>query len=173
MTTPTFLPSIDRALHGCLVAAVMVVAACTEPRTPQRTTVASPALEARLELSDSLPRAGSEITVRVLLRGDAAAKIASFTERLSYDTAGLRYVDEVALTDGATRVSNPAPGLIRSAGMHAGGFTNGVLAEYKFVVVDPAAVRRLSLVLDELHELNHTDASKSVHVAQNPAMRIP
>ncbi|HTE43713.1 MAG TPA: hypothetical protein VK636_00605 [Gemmatimonadaceae bacterium] len=167
-------PPIDRVCRVLwVVAAIAGVGACTEPRTPQRATIAAPALEARLELSDSVPRAGSEITVRVLLSGDAAARIASFTERVSYDTTGLRYVADVALTDGATRVSNPTPGLIRSAGLRAEGFTGGVLAAYTFVVVNPAAVRRISLSVDELHELNHSDASKSVSVARAPVMRIP
>lgn len=164
--------SIERALRALSLVVVAAVA-CTEPRTPQRVSTPTPALEARLELSDSLPRAGSEITVRVRLRGDAADHIASFTQRLSYDSTGLRYVEDVAITDGATRVSNPTAGLIRSAGLRAEGFVGGVLVEYKFVVLDPSAVRRLHLTVDELHELSHADASKTVQIADKPAMRVP
>jgi hypothetical protein len=165
------------ALHRSLVRgsslAIIVAAACTEPRTPQRVSTPTPALEARLEISDSLPHVGSEITIGVHLHGAAADHIASFTERLSYDSTGLRYVGDVAISDGATRVSNPTPGLIRSAGMRADGFAGGVLVEYKFLVLNPSAVRRMQLSVDELHELSHADAAKSVRIAAEPTMRVP
>lgn len=176
MNTPALHPvmhsSIARAV-GAMALVVVAAVACTEPRTPQRVSTPTPALEARLELSDSLPRTGSEITVRVRLRGDAADHIASFTERLRYDSTGMRYVEDVASTDGATRVTNPTAGLLRSAGLRADGFAGGVLVEYRFVVVDPSAVRRMRLTVDELHELSHADASKSVQIAGQLVMRVP
>jgi hypothetical protein len=169
MKTPTLHGSLALGVSLAIVAAI----ACTEPRTPQRVSVPAPALEARLEISDSLPHVGSEISVSVRLRGDAADHIASFTERVSYDSTGLRYLEDVAIPDGATRVSNPTPGLIRSAGMRADGFAGGMLVEYKFLVLNPSAVRRMQLSVDELHELSHADAAKSVRIAAEPMMRVP
>jgi hypothetical protein len=57
--------------------------------------------------------------------------------------------------------------------VRADGFVGGVLAEYTFVVLDPSAVRRMRLVVDELHELSHADATASVRVAGEPTMRVP
>lgn len=147
--------------------------ACTEPRTPQPAVTPTPVLEARLELSDSLPRVGTEIVVGVRLRGESAARIASFTERVSYDTTALRYLADVALSDGATRISNPTPGLVRSAGVRPDGFGDGVLVQYRFLVLQPGAAARVHLSIDELHELGRTSALASVRVKPEPVLRLP
>jgi len=154
-------------------AAVLAGVGCTEPRAADPVLTPAPALEARLELSDSLPRAGAEFVAVVRLYGRNAASAASFTARIAYDSAGLRYVAEVPFTDGATRVTNPTPGLVRSAGLRAEGFTDGTLAAYRFVVIDPGAVSRMRLTLDELHETSRTDALKTLKVVAAPSMRVP
>jgi hypothetical protein len=167
LSHPLFRRAIWRLVPGawCL--------ACTEPRTPQPVATPAPALEARVELSDSLPRVGAELIVGVRLRGESAPRIASFTERVSYDTTGLRYLADVAQSDGATRVSNPTSGLIRSAGVRPDGFADGVLVQYRFLVLQPGAAARLQLTIDELHELSRTDALASVQVQREPVLRLP
>ncbi|MEO7084008.1 MAG: hypothetical protein ABI442_16645 [Gemmatimonadaceae bacterium] len=155
-----------------LAVAIVGIAACTEPRAAAVATPA-PVLAARLELSDSAPRAGDSLLVRLRLNGAAASKIVSFTGGLSYDSTMLRFVSETALADGATRVSNPAAGLIRAAGVNANGFADGVLAEYRFVVVNPQGVHRLSLGIDELHDQSRADASKTVVVRRAAGVIVP
>ena len=156
------------------VAATIAISACTEPHAAgPATSTPSPALEARLELSDSAPRAGDTLAVRVRLHGSLATKIVSFTGRVAYDSTALRYVADVPSADGATRVTNPVPGLIRSAGVSAGGFGGGVLVEYRFVVVDPSGVGHLVLGIDEMHDASHVDASHTVVVARLPGSAVP
>jgi len=159
---------ISRSLAVCALAA-----ACTEPRSDQMNTEAQPALAARMELSDSLPAVGSELVVSVRLRGVTAARVASFTERLSYDSTGLTYLSDVAIDDGATRVSNPSPGLIRSAGFALAGFGDSPLVAYRFRVVDPTAARRMRLTVDELHDANRANATTTVRVTERPVASVP
>jgi hypothetical protein len=145
-----------RALLGPLVA-LATFAACTEPRAavPAATTPA-PTLEARLQLSDSLPSVGAELVVFVRASGGSAVRVGSFTSRVAYDATGLEYLGDTTLTAGATRVTNPTPGLVRSAGFDVNGFADGTLAAYRFRVVKPAAVATLRLTMDELHEIGKT-----------------
>jgi hypothetical protein len=160
--------------HSLLGIAIAVagVAACTEPRAAA-VSVPTPSLEARVEVSDSAPRAGESLFVRLRLNGPTAAKIVSFTGRLTYDSTSLRYISETAIADGGTRVSNPTAGLIRSAAVNANGFAAGLLAEYRFVVVRPQAVAQLLLGIDELHDQTHVDASKNVIVRRGAGLSIP
>src|SRR5262249_8343359 len=149
----------DYEMRIPLLVLAVVVAACTEPRsTPRPAATPAAALEAHLELSSSTPRAGDSLTVRVRLNGAASSRIASCTGRLTYDSTSLRYVADGPIADGATRVSNPTPGLIRSAAVNANGFADGLLVEYRFVVLNPAGIQRLTLGVDELHDLARADA---------------
>lgn len=156
------------------LAALLALGACTEHKLVDAHPIApEPPLLAQLELSDSLPQAGSELMVLVRLRGAKSAAIASFTERVSYDSAGLAYLGEVALTDSATRVSNPQPGLIRSAGIKTQGFGSGPLVGYRFRVVTPSAVASLHLTVDEMHEATHANAGSYLQVAPHPVAARP
>lgn len=164
---------IDSRIIIGLAALALAATACTEPRAAEQAVTPAPVLEARLELSDSLPRAGTELVVAVRLHGPNAASAGSFTGRVSYDTTGLRYIADVDLTDGATRVTNPTPGLLRSAGLRAAGFTDGTLVAYRFAVLAPSAVPRMRLTMDELHQVGRADALKSLNVVGAPVMRVP
>ena len=156
-----------------LTMSMALIAGCTEPR-PKPQVVAQPtALEARLELSDSLAAPGTIVEARVRIAGANASRIASFVDRVTYDSTGLRYVDDAPMADGATRVTNPVPGLIRSAGVRADGFTDGVLTVYRFEVQRSGALGSLRLAIDELHQVDHTDASPSLSVARAPVLHRP
>ncbi len=113
-----------------------------------------------------MPAAGSELTVWVNVRGKLAADVASFTTKLQNDTTGLRYVGEAAMADSATRITNPIPGLIRSAGIAPNGFGDGRLAGYRFTVVRPDAVRRMQLIVDEIHTNGRVTALTSLVVTR-------
>jgi hypothetical protein len=158
--------------RGALVLAVLG-AACTEPRVAAHLPEPVSGIEARLQLSDSVLVRGSEVVVWVKLRGAGSERIASFTTSVAYDTTALRYQGELPLTDGATRVINPAAGRIRSAGMHAEGFVNGTLAAYRFIVLDPQAGRRVNLTVEEMHLLDRSDVSRTVHVLSGASAGEP
>lgn len=140
-----------------MMLAMVFAAACTEPMTTRVQTPPEPALHARLELSDSLAAVGSEVRVALRIGGTSAATVGSFTARLAYDSTGLRYVDETAIADSATRAINPQPGLLRLAGIAPQGFGARRLYEVRFAVLRGGALASLRLTMDELHTTTHAD----------------
>jgi cohesin domain-containing protein len=136
-------------------AAVIALAACTEPRRAEQSkTAPSPQPEARIELSDSLAAPGSEIDVTVRVVG---ARLASMTARLAYDTSGVRFVREEALSDAATRVVNPQPGVIRFAAIAPNGFADGRVYTLRFAVVRSSGLRTFQLSTDEAHSVSQAN----------------
>ena len=144
-----FLLADRRSRRLVVIACAALAAACTEPRRPEQSrTAPSPQPEARIELSDSLAAPGTEIDVTVRVVG---ARVASMTARLSYDSSGVRFVREEALTDEATRVVNPQPGLIRFAAIAPSGFADGRVYTLRFSVTRSSALRGFQLTTDEAH----------------------
>jgi len=142
---------------------LVALVACTEPRGTERAAPPpTPAIEARLELSDSTARAGSEIRVLVRLAGKSAGGVASFTGKLAFDTTSLRFVAEDTVSDGATRAMSSASGLLRLAAVAPNGFTNGQLYTLRFSVRRTPSPQTLRLTVDELHTTSGTDAAKSL-----------
>ncbi|HET9188647.1 MAG TPA: hypothetical protein VFN80_11860 [Acidothermaceae bacterium] len=138
-----------------LACATLAAAACTEPRRAEQSkTAPSPQPEARIELSDSLAAPGAEIDVTVRVVG---ARLASMTARLAYDSSGVRFIREEALTDGATRVVNPQPGLIRFAAIAPNGFADGRVYTIRFAVVRSSALRTFQLTTDEAHSVSQAN----------------
>ena len=138
-----------------LASAIFLAAACTEPRrADQSKTAPSPQPEARIELSDSLAAPGAEVDVTVRVVG---ARLASMTARLAYDSAGIRFVREEMLSDGATRVVNPQPGLVRFAAIAPNGFAEGRVYTLRF----SSCVRRhfapFSCPTDEAHSVSQAN----------------
>jgi hypothetical protein len=160
----TRIPDPALRVLACLgLTTILAAAACTEPRRTQASvTAAVPELEARLDLSDSTPRAASVITVTVQMRGTAATNVASYTARVAYDSLGLQLESEPTFADSATRISNPQPGLIRIAGIAPNGFAGGRLYAVRFTVLKPQSLSSLRLAVDEMHTTAHADVSASV-----------
>jgi hypothetical protein len=155
--TPLSRPVRRGALAATLVALCF---ACTEPQHADRSKPAPlPAVDARVELSDSLAAPGSEVVVTVRIVG---APLASATARLLFDSTGVELVREEAIDDGATRVMNPQPGTIRFAGVATNGFVDGRVYAWRFLVRRAASLRALRLVIDEAHTLSRTDATASL-----------
>ena len=151
--------SLSRALRRHALAAPLVALcfACTEPQHADRSKPTPlPALDARIELSDSLAAPGSEVVVTVRIVG---APLASATARLLYDSTGVELVREQPIDDGATRVMNPQPGAVRFAGVAANGFVEGRVYAWRFIVRRSASLRALRLVVDEAHTLSRADAT--------------
>jgi len=132
-----------------------MAAACTEPRRAEPAkTAPSPQAEARLELSDSVAAPGTEVDVTVRVVG---ARLASMTARLSYDSTGIRFVREQSVSDGATRVANPQPGLVRFAAIAPNGFADGRVYTLRFSVVRSSALRSFQLSTDEAHSITQAN----------------
>jgi hypothetical protein len=157
---------LRRKRASTLVATALLSVACSEP---YRSTVVQnpvPAVEAALLVSDSAPPVGGTLLVSV----QAVAKqgtVGSYTARINYDPAALRFDGEIAINDKGLRASNSSPGLVRFAGAAATGFTDGRLASYTFAVLRPNSARTLSLVVDEMHMIDRLDAKTTLTVAPN------
>ena len=148
--------SVNRGRTWAIVAgAALAAAACTEPRRADQAKPA-PSLqpEARLELSDSVAAPGTEISVTVRVLG---ARLASMTARLTYDSSGVRFVREESISDGATRVANPQPGLVRFAAIAPNGFAEGRVYTLRFSVVRASAIRSFQLTTDEAHSVSQAN----------------
>lgn len=145
----------QRRRASLIFAAIALAAACTEPRkADQAKTAPSPQPEARLELSDSLAAPGAEIDVTVRVTG---ARLASMTARLSYDSSAMHFLREEALSDGATRVVNPQPGLVRFAAIAPNGFGEGRVYTLRFSVVRASGLRSFQLSTDEAHSVSQAN----------------
>jgi hypothetical protein len=144
-----------RPLASVALASAALAVACTEPRrADQAKTVPSPQPEARLELSDSLAAPGVEVAVTVRVVG---ARLASMTARLSYDSTAMRFAGEENLGDGATRVANPQPGLVRFAAIAPSGFAEGRVYALRFSVVRSSGLRSFQLSTDEAHSVTQAN----------------
>jgi len=138
-----------------VLAGAALAAACTEPRRADQSKPApSPQPEARIELSDSLAAPGAEVDVTVRVVG---ARLASMTARLAYDSSGMRFVREEAVSDGATRVVNPQAGLVRFAAIAPNGFADGRVYTLRFAVVRPSGLRSFQLSTDEAHSVSRAN----------------
>ena len=147
-------------------ASALLMIACSEPYQSTASQNPVPAVKAALVLSDSAPAVGGALVVSVQALADQGT-VGSYTAKINYDVASLRFDGEVAISDQALRAINPTPGLIRFAGAAATGFTNGRLASYKFAVLRPNAARTLSLVVDEMHMSTRLDAKTGLIVDPN------
>lgn len=160
------MSTLERRRVRALVAlvAAVVAQACTEPvqsRSPK--TQVEGALVARLEPSVASAKVGDIVQVALTVRGTVAPDVASFTARIAYDSTRLRYVGEVTREDGAMRVINPQPGVLRVAGIAPTGFADGQLSAVRFAVVRADGLASLRLTVDEMHTTNHVDARRSLH----------
>jgi len=145
----------SRRVASLALAGAALAVACTEPRrTDQAKTAPSPQPEARLELSDSLAAPGVEVDVTVRVVG---ARLASMTARLSYDSTAMRFVGEQSLGDGATRVANPQPGLVRFAAIAPAGFAEGRVYTLRFTVMRSSGLRSFQLSTDEAHGVSQAN----------------
>lgn len=151
---------------GIAFASALFLIACSE--TSRSTVVQNPvpAVKAALMLSDSAPPVGGALVVSVQALADQGT-VGSYTAKINYDAAALRFDGEIAISDQALRASNSLPGLIRFAGAAATGFTNGRLASYRFVVLRANSTKTLSLAVDEMHMITRLDAKTGLIVAPN------
>ena len=151
-------------------ASALFMIACSEPYRSTMVQTPVPAVEAALMISDLAPRVGGSLIVSVQAIATQGT-VGSYTARINYDPAALRFVGEIAINDNGLRASNASPGLVRFAGAAATGFTGGRLASYKFVVLQPNSARTLSLAVEEMHMITRVDAKTTLTVTPTRTTR--
>jgi hypothetical protein len=161
----TNVPILQRGHLVVVPAITLLIAACSENRSSVVENPV-PVVEAALVLSDSAPPVDGTLLVSVQAKSNQGV-VGSYTARISYDPAGLRFDGEIPLDDKGLRASNPSTGLVRFAGAAAAGFTDGRLASYKFTVLRANSTKGLTLVVDEMHMISRADAKSTLTVAPN------
>ena len=154
----------NHARRVCGTAALMVLGVgCSESRQSTGLQNPAPVVEAVLVVSNLSAPAGAPISVFVKANATASS-VGSYTARIKYDPQALRF-DGEAVIDKELRAINPAPGLIRIAGVAPKGFADGLLAGYTFVVLQANGAKSLSLIVDEMHMVSHVDAKTDLVIA--------
>jgi hypothetical protein len=149
------------------VLATTLLVGCNDERatvSPPRPVAPPIASNAWIVVSDSAARAGSEVTVSAFASSEAGGAVGSFTARFLYDTLQLSVLGPDSIADGALRAVNPVPGEFRIAGASAQGLAGGLLFRVRARVVDPRGLRRLGLVLDEMHSIKFADLTTQLEV---------
>lgn len=151
--------------RGVLVLTI-ALAACDDRASVEPPRPVEPPIPANawLVLSDSQARRGQEVTLSAYATMPEGGAIGSFTSRLLFDTLQLRAADPDDIGDGALRAANPMPGEFRVAGAAAQGLPGGLLFRVRLTVIDPAGLRRIGLVLDELHSSRMADLTQGLQV---------
>ena len=157
-----------RANAIALVVTALSSLACSESYRSSAVENPVPAVEAVLVVSDPSPPVGGALVVSVQANSTQGT-VGSYTARINYDPAALRFDGEMPISDKGLRAVNPVPGLVRFAGAAASGFPDGRLASYRFVALLPNSARTLSLVVDEMHMISRVDAKSTLTVAPNRA----
>ena len=109
-------------------------------------------------VSDSAATAGMTVSIAIEAQQPPIAHaIAAFRVRLAVPSRGLQYLGEVA-TDPGIRAVNVTGDTVRIAGAAPGaGFTDGQLITLRFRVVDPVALRSMTVLVDELRDTTFAD----------------
>lgn len=156
------IPTNLRAGTGIAVAILSV--SCSEANRPTMLENPIPIVEAALVISDSVPPVGGSLTVSVrAIPGQGA--VASYTAKITYDSAALRYEREAAISDEGIRASNSLPGSLRIAGAAPAGFADGLLGTYTFTALRTNSTKTLTLIIDEMHLVTRMDAKSRLVLA--------
>jgi hypothetical protein len=115
-------------------------------------------------LSDTSVKAGAEVLVSAFAESDGGRLIGSFTARLLYDTLMLHVIQADSVRDDVLRAVNPVPGAYRVAGASFKGIPDGLLFRVRARVVDPRALKRIGLVLDEMHSTQFSELTEGLQV---------
>jgi hypothetical protein len=148
--------------------AVALSLACNDERVgiePPRPDPFPVAANAWLVVSDSTARAGADVSIAAFARAEAGGSVGSFTARFLYDTLQLRVTGPDSVADDVLRAMNPIPGAHRIAGASASGIPGGLLFRVRATVIDPRGLRRLGLVLDEMHAVTLADLTQRLTVS--------
>jgi hypothetical protein len=161
---------------------LLVLAACNDREAMQPPGPVAPPVSSNawIHLSDSAATAGDVVSISAFARSTEGGAIGSFTARLLYDSLMLQVVEADSIDDGALRALNPMPGEYRIAGASANGLRDGLLFRVRATVRDPKGLRRIGLLLDELHSTRFAELTKALEVKDgrrelietNPRMKV-
>lgn len=155
-----------RALLGTLACALLAVG-CNDERvgvSPPRPLPTPISSNAWLLVSDTMAGAGTEVTISAFARSDTGGSVGSFSARFLYDTLQLQVVGPDSTGDAVLRAVNPVLGEYRVAGASATGIPSGLLFRVRARVIDPRGLRRLGLLVDELHNTSLADLTAKLEV---------
>jgi hypothetical protein len=139
-----------------LFAAALLAPGCREGAVSS--APADPPVPVMLEAKVMMERTGISALVTLAVDAPAGmAKIGSFTGVLGFDPTVLAFADEMPMNDGVLRAANPARGIVRVAGVSAGGIATARLASFRFVVLDTTRATGLRFDVAELHETTRGD----------------
>jgi hypothetical protein len=168
---------LPKLMQAATAFALCCVAGCAEAVThvasPLPTTVPtmpSSGATAYITVSELSPKVGDTVIVSLAIL-EAAGRQASgsFTLRVSYAQAGLRYVETVPQGEGMV-AANASDSTIMIAGASTGGFASGTLARMRMLVLDPSAIHSLALKVLELNSIRFADESRFTTV--DPAVFV-
>ncbi|MCC6774845.1 MAG: hypothetical protein IT360_26965 [Gemmatimonadaceae bacterium] len=161
-----------RRLTAALVFSLGVLAGCNDERVgvaPPRPVPLPVPSNAWIVVSDSTARPGSEVTVAAFASSEAGGAVGSFTARFLYDSLQLQVLGADSISDQVLRAMNPIPGEHRIAGASAQGMPGGLLFRLRARVIDPRGLRRLGLVIDEMHSIKFADLTTKLEVQDTRA----
>lgn len=158
------------------LAALFSAGACAEysPTPPLPTAPLAPAegATAWLAVPSGELHVGDHVTVLVnAARARNVSAIGSFTLKVSYDTAGLRYIGTGASTGGMV-LAHSSNGTVTLAGASGSGFTAVTLGTFIMEVVNPGAIESLVLRVEELNTTTFRDQSTRTGVERR-VFRLP
>jgi len=164
-----------------LLLGVLVLAGCQdEPltsRAPGEPAPPAEGLQAFIQVDNDHAQPGDlvHVWVRVQVGAGTDARLGSYTGRLRFDPAGLRFEQETAIDDGM-RVTNPAgapTGDVRFAGAAPAGFQNLTLYEATFEVMKPDYMDQLRLEMEEVSAaISLTNLTPTLRVAPQVFLRV-
>ena len=164
-----------------LLLGVLALAGCEdEPltsRAPGEPPPPSQGIQAFIQVDNDHAQVGQtvHVWVRVQIGGETAARLGSYTGRLRFDPAAVRFESETAIDDGM-RVSNPAgasTGDLRFAGAAPAGFQNLTLYEATFEVTKPDYMDQLRLDMEEVSAaISLTNLTPTLRVAPQVFLRV-
>jgi len=156
-----------RLLAAALVLSLGSLAGCNDERAgiaPPRPVPLPVPSNAWIVVSDSAAPAGREVTVAAFASSEAGGAVGSFTARFLYDSLQLQILGADSVSDQVLRAMNPIPGEHRIAGASAQGLPGGLLFRLRARVIDPRGLRRLGLIIDEMHSIKFADLTTQLEV---------
>lgn len=169
-----------RSVRLIMLGALLVAGCDDDPlasRTPGEPAPPTQGIQAFLQVDDDRAQPGDEVRVwvRVQIGGETAARLGSYTGRLRFDPASLRFVGETSIDDGM-RVTNPAgapQGDLRFAGAAPTGFTQLTLYEATFTVEKQEYLDALRLEMEEVSAaVSLTNLTPGLRVAPQVFLRV-
>jgi hypothetical protein len=169
-----------RSVH-LVVLGALALAACDEDpltsNTPGEPSPPAQGIQAFIQVDNDRAQPGDQVRVwvKVQIGGETDARLGSYTGRLRFDPASLRYDSETAIDDGM-RVTNPAgapTGDLRFAGAAPAGFQTLTLYQAGFEVVKSDYLEQLRLEMEEVSAaVSLTNLTPSLRVAPQVFLRV-